>query len=190
MNEFQADIETCLEVLNQGGIILYPTDTVWGLGCDATNEHAIKKIFALKKRSEAKSMIVLVENEEAVSNYTDAALMPVHIYLRENKDPVTVIYPKAKNISSSIISNDGSVGIRVPKDSFCLNLLSKLKKPIVSTSANISGKHTPLSFSEIEEEIKKGVDYIVSYRQKEIDKGKPSQIIACDEQGRITVIRM
>src|SRR6476661_5217718 len=140
---YRNDIEECLQVLDQGGLILYPTDTVWGIGCDATNETAVAKIYALKSRNEAKSMIILVGDEADIPGYTDQAELRVFDYIKGIHKPVTVIYQHAKNLAKNLVNQDGSVGIRVVKDDFCRELITRFGKPVVSTSSNISGYPPP-----------------------------------------------
>lgn len=182
------EIKRSADVLRKGGIILYPTDTVWGIGCDATNEGAVQKIFKIKQRSEAKSMIVLVAEPHQVSFYADEPAVAKDLVEFAEK-PLTLIYPKAKGLAKSIIAEDGSIGIRVVKDEFCQQLIDFLHKPIVSTSANISGEPSPGNFSEISDLIKTSVDYVVNLRQEEKGKNTPSQIIKIGMDGLIQIIR-
>jgi len=182
------EIKRSAEVLRKGGIILYPTDTVWGIGCDATNETAVQKIFKIKQRSEAKSMIVLVAETHQVSFYADEPAVAKDLAEFAEK-PLTIIYPKAKGIAKSLIAEDGSIGIRVVKDEFCQQLIDFLHKPLVSTSANISGEPSPSNFSEISDIIKTSVDYVVNLRQEEKGKRTPSQIIKIGMDGLIQIIR-
>ena len=187
--QFENDITYCLKVLQEGGLILYPTDTVWGIGCDATNDEAVAKIYALKKRQESKSMIVLVGEDQDISKYTQQPSIKVYDYIKGLQKPVTVIYQNAFNLSRNIINEDGSIGIRVVNEKFCKTLLQQFGKPIVSTSANISGFPTPLIFSDIDLLIKKGVDYIVQYRLEESAPAQPSAIIKINDDGSYTIIR-
>ena len=170
------EIKRSADVLRNGGIILYPTDTVWGIGCDATNEAAVQKIFKIKKRNEAKSMIVLVAEAHQVSFYADEPEVAKDLVEFAEK-PLTIIYPKAKGLAKSLIAEDGSIGIRVVKDEFCQQLVNFLHKPIVSTSANVSGEPSPANYAEISDTIKSSVDYVVNLRQEERGKSTPSQII-------------
>jgi len=186
---FKNDIEQCLTVLKSGGIILYPTDTVWGIGCDATNETAVAKIYALKNRIESKSMIILVAEESEILHYTSPQTNQIFDYLKGIHKPVTVIYPNAKDLAKNIINSDGTVGIRIAKDDFCKELIHAFGKPIVSTSANISGYPTPGIFSDIDILIKSGVDYVVQYRQEDDQPASPSTIIKIKEDGDIEIIR-
>ena len=186
---FKNDVEQCLTVLKNGGIILYPTDTVWGIGCDATNEIAVAKIYALKNRIESKSMIILVAEESEILQYTTPQTNQIYDYLKGIHKPVTVIYPNAKNLAKNIINTDGTVGIRIVKDDFCKALIHAFGKPIVSTSSNVSGYPTPGLFSDIDIQIKNGVDYVVKYRQEDDQAVSPSTIIKINDHGNIDIIR-
>lgn len=188
MVNFEHDIENCLAVLKYGGILLYPTDTVWGIGCDATNEAAVAKIFALKNRADAKAMIVLVSDEKDILQYTAAPDLAVFNYLETAHKPTTVIYEGALGLAENLIASDGSIAIRICKDSFCKQLIKRFRKPIVSTSANISGLPAAKIFSEISEDIKAGVDYVVQYRQEDTTIAEPSAIIKW-KHGMAEVIR-
>lgn len=185
---FENDIEQCLLVLKEGGLILYPTDTVWGIGCDATNEESVTKIYALKKRQDEKAMIVLVANEKDVLQYTAAPDLAVFDFLQTTVKPTTVIYDGAIGLAGNLINKDGSIGIRICNERFCRHLLKRFRKPIVSTSANISGEPTAKVFAEISKEIKMGVDYIVHYRQGDNIAAQPSSVIKWDN-GKIEVLR-
>ena len=186
---FDEDIINCVKVLNEGGIILYPTDTVWGLGCDPTNEEAISKIFKLKQRSESKSMIILVADESDILNYTNQPSVKIYDYIKGIHKPTTVIYQHAKNLSPKVIAEDGSVAIRVVKDKFCQELIKAFGKPLVSTSSNISGYPAPPLFRDIDILIKNGVDYTVRYRQDEDTPSEPSAIVKINEDGSYVTIR-
>jgi L-threonylcarbamoyladenylate synthase len=183
------DIKNALDTLRKGGIILYPTDTIWGIGCDATNAEAVSKIYQLKQREETKSMLVLVDTPGRIDRYTEDVPDIVWQLIEANDKPMTIIYPKAKNLAANLISSDGSVGIRIADDEFCQKLISRFNKPIVSTSANISGKPSPALFDEISDEIKDGVDYIVQWRQDDLRKSSASQIIKVGTRGEIEIIR-
>ena len=185
----EQDIEECLTVLKNGGLILYPTDTVWGIGCDATNETAVAKIYALKKRNEHKSMIILVAEENEILNYSSQTSLTIFDYIKGIHKPVTVIYSDAKNIAKNLINEDGSVGIRVVKDEFCRRLISSFGKPIVSTSSNISGYPPPALYNDIDIKIKSGVDYIVQHRQDDFEIAEPSTVIKINEAGEIIILR-
>lgn len=189
MIPFNEDLQSCLEVLQTGGLILYPTDTVWGIGCDATNKAAVQKIYTLKKRADSKALIVLVHEEKQLLDYTDQPNLIIFDYIKGLHKPTTVIYKKAKNLASNLIAEDGSIGIRICKDVFCNQLIQSFGKPIVSTSANVSGYPTPLCFNDISLDIIEGVDYVVKHRQDEIEMHQPSSIIKWDEEGHLVVIR-
>lgn len=186
---FENDIENCLVVLRSGGLILYPTDTVWGIGCDATNNEAVERIYRLKQRSETKSMIILLPEEKDIPNYVSQANPLVFDYIKGIHKPTTMIYDGAKNLASNLIGADGSIAIRIPNEAFCKQLLKKFGKPIVSTSSNLSGYPTPRLFTDIDAVIKKGVDYIVEHRQDDNTEAEPSTIIRVKEDGGYEVIR-
>lgn len=183
------DIKKALEVLKKGGVILYPTDTIWGLGCDATNQEAVKKIYEIKQRDDSKSMLVLLENPGFLTNYVQQVPDIAFDLIELTDKPLTIIYKGAKNLALNLISHDGSIGIRVASDDFCKQLISRFRKPIVSTSANISGQASPSNFHEISEEIKKAVDYIVEHRQDDYSKSQASSIIKLGPSGEIEIIR-
>ena len=184
----QQEIKTCLEVLNNGGLILYPTDTVWGIGCDATNPEAIKKVYQLKQREDSKSLICLAADDRMLKKYVKE-VPQVAIDIIEIADkPTTIIYDEAQNLAQNLIADDGSIAFRIPDDDFCYWLLRKFNKPIVSTSANISGEPTPNSFKEISAPILKGVDYVVNLQRDKICKN-PSSIIKLSNNGVVKVIR-
>lgn len=188
MTGFENDIEQCLQVLQQGGLLLYPTDTVWGIGCDATNEEAVKKIYAIKKRQDEKAMIVLVADEREVLQYTASPDLSVFDYLQQTSKPTTVIYEGAIGLAENLTGKDGSIAIRICNEPFCRHLIKRFRKPIVSTSANISGQSTAKIFADITDEIKSQVDYIVKYRQDDTTIAEPSSVIKWDN-GTITIIR-
>lgn len=183
------DINAVLAVLKKGGIILYPTDTIWGIGCDATNFEAVKRIYEIKKRVDSKSMLVLLDSEARLQQYVNEVPEIAWQLLEVSDKPITIIYPGAKNLSENLVSEDGSVGIRITKEEFSKNLIYRFRKPVVSTSANISGEKSPANFNEISEEIKKSVDYIVNYRQDDYTKSIPSSIIKLGLKNEIQIIR-
>lgn len=189
MFQFEEDIQSCVKALQKGELILYPTDTVWGIGCDATNEQAVANIFKLKKRVDTKSMIVLVHDEKSILDYVDNANLQVFDYIKGIHKPTTVIYPNAKNIAKNLLATDGSIGIRICKDSFCQKIIQLFGKPIVSTSANISGYPTPLCFNDISLDVIEGVQYVVKYRQDELTLKQPSSVIQWDKEGKLIIIR-
>lgn len=182
------EINKCIEVLKSGGIILYPTDTVWGIGCDATNEEAVKRIYELKQRNDSKSMIVIIANDAMLNKHVVEVPDLAWDIIDISDKPTTIIYPKAKNLAKNVIAEDGSIGIRMVKKGFCNQLVYKFNKPIVSTSANTSTKPTPQTFHEISTEIKEGVDFIVNQK---FDSGnhQSSSIIQLGLSGEIKIIR-
>ncbi len=182
------EINNCIKVLIEGGLILYPTDTVWGIGCDATNEEAIKKIYTLKKRVDSKSMICLVANDAMLEKYVEKVPEVAYDLIELQTKPITIIYDQPRGVAQNLIAADNTLGIRVASDQFCKYLIQRFKKPIVSTSANISGFPTPRNFKEIGHEIIKGVDYVVNlHRDKE--NSTPSSIIKLGNDGTVKVIR-
>ncbi len=183
------DIKKALEVLKNGGIILYPTDTIWGIGCDATNEKAVDRIYKIKKREDSKSMLVLMENPALLERYVTEVPEIAWDLVEVATTPLTVIYPKAKNLAKNLIAEDGSIGIRFTKEAFTTQLLQRFRRPLVSTSANISGEKSPAFFDEISDEIKNQVDYIVEYRQNDTIPAQPSSIIKLGAGGQIDIIR-
>ncbi|WP_340112220.1 L-threonylcarbamoyladenylate synthase [Maribellus mangrovi] len=183
------DIKKALEVLKGGGVILYPTDTIWGIGCDATNEEAVKRIYEIKKREDSKSMLVLMENPALLDRYVDEVPEVAWDLVEISTTPLTVIYPGAKNLAKNLIAEDGSIGIRFTKEEFTGKLLERLRRPLVSTSANVSGEKSPAFFDEISEYIKSSVDYIVEYRQDDTAPATPSSIIKLGPGGQIDIIR-
>jgi len=187
--KYMDDVTKCLDVLKAGGIILYPTETIWGIGCDATNEQAVKKIYELKHKQELQSLLVLVDHADRLGRYVkqipEAAIQLIEV----NDKPMTIIYPGAVNLASNIISPEGSIGIRITSDEFCKKLISSFNKPLVSTSANLSGEPYPETFRDIPESILKGVDYVVKWRQKDPNPGTPSSIIKVGSKGQIEIIR-
>jgi len=188
-SDFSGDIQKCLEVLRTGGVILYPTDTIWGLGCDATNSSAVSKLFEIKKRPENMAMVVLMNSEVMIENYVKEVPEIAWQLIEVTEEPLTIVYPGAKNIATNVIAKDGSIAIRLCKDNFCTQLISRFRKPLVSTSANFSGEKSPTIFSEISSDLLKKADYVVSYRQKDNSTTKPSSIIKLGIGGEIEVIR-
>ncbi len=191
MNEagfFETEVEEALDVLKKGGVILYPTDTIWGIGCDATSEEAVMRIYQLKKREDSKSMIILMADEREVLQYVAAPDLAVFDFLEEQTRPTTIIFEGAIGLPSNLIAADGSIAIRIVKDPFCRHLIRRLRKPIVSTSANISGQASPASFADIPLQIIKAVDHVVKWRQDDHSNSLPSQIIRW-VNGRVEYIR-
>lgn len=188
------DLEQALEVLRAGGIIIYPTDTVWGIGCDATNAEAVSKIYALKQREDSKSMLVLLDAPGKLQGYVkdipEAAWMLLEVSDNgENQKPLTLIYPGARNMAENLIAEDGSIGIRITSDPFSKALCERLKRPIVSTSANISGHPTARFFHEIEHALLDGADYVCRFRREDNTPHQPSSIIRLNADGTIQIIR-
>ena len=184
----KTEIENCLDVLDNGGIILYPTDTVWGIGCDATNADAVKKIFKLKQRPDSKTMICLVANDAMLERYVKKVPDLAYDIMDLSEKPVTIIYDQPIGVAKNLIAEDNTMAIRVARDLFCQRLIQRLKKPLVSTSANLAGNPTPRSFREIDPQILKGVDYVVNL-QREGENAKPSSIIRLRNDGTVKVIR-
>ncbi|MFG6687174.1 L-threonylcarbamoyladenylate synthase [Mariniflexile sp. HNIBRBA6329] len=182
------EINKALQILKDGGLILYPTDTVWGIGCDATNPEAVKKVYALKQREDSKALICLVADDRMLKKYIknvpEVALNIIDI----TDKPTTIIYDDAQNLASNLVAEDGTIAIRIPDDEFCFQLCRKLNGAIVSTSANISGFPTPNSFKEIQQEVLKGVDYVVNLHHEKICN-KPSSIIKLSNNGVVKIIR-
>lgn len=176
-------------VLKQGGVILYPTDTVWGIGCDATNPEAVKKVYEIKKRADNKAMLVLVDNEAKVDYYVKEVPSVAWDLIELTTKPLTIIYYGARYLAENLIGEDGTIGIRVTEEEFSKQLCFHFRKAIVSTSANISGEPTPATFSEISDEIKQAVDYVVNHRQKDTSRPKPSSIIKLGAKGEVKIIR-
>ncbi|WP_342647761.1 L-threonylcarbamoyladenylate synthase [Mucilaginibacter sp. CSA2-8R] len=183
------EVKNALEVINQGGIILYPTDTIWGLGCDATNTEAIQKIYALKQRAQEKSMIILLDTENKLESYIREVPAIAYDLIEFAENPLTLVMPGAKNISPALIAADGSVGVRVSTHPFCQQLIQRLRKPLVSTSANISGQPSPQNFSQVSDEIINGVDYVVNQDQHDLSIKKPSTIMRLEPDGKFAFIR-
>src|SRR6202000_2166763 len=172
------EVAKAFKIVQEGGIILYPTDTIWGIGCDATNTEAVKKIYQLKQRDEAKSMIILLDTDNKLESYIKEVPSIAYDLNEYAENPLTLVMPGAKNVSPALIAEDGSLGVRVVKNDFCQQLIQRLRKPLVSTSANISGKPSPQNFGQIDPDIIDGVDYVVDIEQYNIDVKKPSTIIS------------
>ncbi len=184
----QDDINACLETLKRGGIILYPTDTVWGLGCDATNADAVDALFALKNRPNTKAMICLVSDFKMLNQYVEEVPEVAYDILKYANKPTTIVYEKPIRIAENLVGEDDTLGIRVPKNEFCSKLIRKFKKPIVSTSANFAGDPTPRNFKSIKPAIKEKVDYVV---KKDYTKPKvaPSSVIKIGLSGTVEILR-
>jgi L-threonylcarbamoyladenylate synthase len=186
---FKEDIKRALEVLQQGGVILYPTDTIWGIGCDATNPEAVKRVYDIKRRADSKAMLVLVDSEVKVDFYVKDVPEVAWSLIELTTKPLTIIYDGARNLAPNLLAEDGSVGIRVTQEAFSKQLCFRFRKAIVSTSANLSGQPSPKTFADIPEEVKSQVDYIVGYRQGETANPAPSSIIKLGAGGEVKVIR-
>jgi Sua5/YciO/YrdC/YwlC family protein len=182
------EIDKAYNIVVQGGVILYPTDTIWGIGCDATNAGAVRRIYEIKQRSDAKSMLVLLDTSARLDYYVEVPYIALDLMEVSDK-PLTIIYPHAKNLAPELIADDGSIGIRITHEAFSQGLCRKLRKPLVSTSANVSGTPSPACFDEIKEEIIRSVDYVVNYRRNDTKPAKPSSIIQVDDGGLIKIIR-
>lgn len=185
------DLQQALKVLREGGVILYPTDTVWGIGCDATNADAVARVYEIKKRVDSKAMLVLLDGAGKLQGYVDKVPETAWLLLEasEGQRPMTIIYPKAKNLAPNLLAEDGSVGIRITSEPFTKALCEQLRHPIVSTSANISGEPTAKTFKEISQELLETVDYVCQFRRNDTTTYKPSSIIKIDEKERIMIIR-
>ena len=183
------EVNKALKIIQDGGIILYPTDTIWGIGCDATNTDAVKKIYELKQREESKSMIILVDIDNKLQSYISEVPDIAYELIEYAENPLTLVMPGAKNISPALIAEDGSVGIRVTSHPFCQQLIQRLRKPLVSTSANISGQPSPEYFSKIDQGIIDGVDYVVDLDQHSTEIKKPSTIMRLAPNGGFEFIR-
>ncbi len=182
------EIKTCLDVLQNGGIILYPTDTVWGIGCDATNAEAVSKVYQLKRRASTKTMICLVANDFMLEQHVQKVPDVAYDIIDMATKPTTIVYDKPKGVAKNLVAEDDTLAIRVASDKFCQYLIQRLKKPLVSTSANIAGEPSPTSFKEISPEILKGVDYVVNL-DRDKEKSTPSSIIKLGNDGTVKVIR-
>ena len=189
MSPFDQEIRDCLQTLKSGGTLLYPTDTIWGIGCDATNTLAVEKVFRIKGRMESKSLIILLDTAEKLSDYV-SVIPEIAWDLLENVDtPLTIIYPDAKNLAKKVIADDGSIAIRIVKNEFCRILISEFGKPIVSTSANISGQNPPMTYKNIPDQIIRGVDHVVDESLFQLQQVKASRIIKLNQNGEFLIIR-
>ncbi len=180
---FQPDIEPALACLRNGGVLLYPTDTIWGIGCDATNPEAVEKIFRIKKRDPAKSLIILLADQRDILKYIAAPDPELFDYLDALQEPTTIIYEDAIGLADGVAAADGSIGIRLTTDPFCRHLIKRLGHPLVSTSANFSGSAAPTHFSEISTALREAVDYVVHYRQNDMQSARPSQLVRWTSTG-------
>ena len=189
MGTIAEEAKKAVEVMRKGGVILYPTDTVWGIGCDATNPDAVKRVYEIKRRVDSKAMLVLVDSDVKVDFYVREVPPVAWDLIELSTKPLTIIYDGARNLASNLVGDDGSVGIRVTREEFSKQLCSRFRKAIVSTSANVSGQPTPRCFAEISDEIKQAVDYVVGVRQDEPAGAAPSSIIRLGAHGEVKVIR-
>ena len=187
--KLQQEVRKAVEVLRRGGVILYPTDTVWGLGCDATNAEAVERIYAIKQRDPSKSMLVLVDSEARAEAFVDEMPPIAWDLIEVSTDPLTIIYPKGKNLAPNLTAADGSIGIRVTSEAFSKALCEAFHAPVVSTSANFSGQPAPAIFSEIDEALKQRVDYVVDFRRDDFEKKRPSGIIKLMKNGTFAILR-
>ena len=185
----QDEVKKAVEVMRKGGVILYPTDTVWGIGCDATNPEAVKRVYEIKRRADSKALICLVDSEDRLARYVRNVADVTWDMMELTTKPLTIIFDNANGLASNLLAEDGSVGIRITREEFSHELCFRFQKPIVSTSANISGEPTAQTFDAISDEIKESVDYVVRYNQRCKEKHQPSSIIRIKENGEFTIIR-
>lgn len=186
---FEQDIKNALDILRRGGIIVYPTDTIWGIGCDATNAEAVNKIYMLKHRAESKSMLALVDSEASLERWVENVPEAAWQLIEAAVSPLTIIYDKPIGIAPNLLAEDGSLGIRITEETFSRELCRRLRHPLVSTSANVSGEKAPASFNDISKEILEGADYVAEYRRKEDVKAVASNIIKVSDSGVFKIIR-
>lgn len=183
------DLECACKVMREGGVILYPTDTIWGLGCDASNEDAVRRIFRIKQRSDSKSMLVLLDSAAKLNYYVEDIPDVAYDLMELSEKPLTIIYDGARRLAPQLVAEDGSVGIRITKELFSRDLCARMKGAVVSTSANVSGQPSPACFGEVSKEIIDAVDYVVEYRRNDVSKSKPSSIIKLGAGGQVRIIR-
>jgi L-threonylcarbamoyladenylate synthase len=188
-SQYEQELWRVVEILRSGGTILYPTDTIWGIGCDATNFEAVENVYKIKHRVESKSLIVLLDDETLLPEYVEKVPDISFDLINSLDKPTTIIYSGAKNLASNVIAQDGSIAIRVTKDAFCRDLIKLFGKPIVSTSANISGDPSPVIYRDVPDDILNGVDYIVSLYHERMNSPKPSTIIRLFENGEFIIVR-
>lgn len=188
-NLFDTEVEAALDVLRKDGVILYPTDTIWGLGCDATHAESIRRIYQIKQREDTKSLIILVADEREILQYVAAPDLAVFDFIQQQTRPTTIIFDNAIGLPDNLVAQDGSIAIRIVQDEFCKHLIKRLRKPLVSTSANISGEPSPKTFKDVSAAIKSSVDYSVKWRQDDETPSQPSQIIKWESNGKYQVIR-
>ena len=189
LSEYREDINKAIDVMNKGGVVLYPTDTIWGIGCDATNEEAVKRVFEIKRRNDAKALITLIDSEAKLEAYVENVPEVAWQLIEVAERPLTIIYDGARNLAPNLLAEDGSVGIRITREEFSKNLCMRMRRPIVSTSANISGEPSPQSFADISSEILSAVDYVCTSRREEKQNPPASNIIKLGAGGEVKVIR-
>ena len=189
LNDMEEEVKLSVDFLKKGKIILYPTDTIWGIGCDATQLKPVDRIYRLKQRFERKSMIILLDHQDKLSTFVKKVPPIAYDLIERYHEPLTIIYPNARNVARNVVAEDGTLAIRIVRDEFCRQMISLLNKPVVSTSANLSGQPAPIIFNKIPKEILEGVDYIVKYNRDVIIRTKPSTIIRLLESGEFEVIR-
>ena len=189
MGTIADEAKKCVDIMRKGGVILYPTDTVWGIGCDATDPEAVKRVYEIKKREDSKALLLLVDSADRLARYVGEVPAVAWDLIELTTKPLTIIYDGARNLAPNLIAEDGSVGIRVTSELFSKELCYRFQKAVVSTSANVSGEPTPNNFSEISQEIIDAVDYVVNYKQLELGKSKSSSIIKLTKNGTVTIIR-
>lgn len=189
MGTIADEAKKCVEVMRRGGVILYPTDTVWGIGCDASNADAVKRVYEIKRRADSKAMLLLVDSADRLARYVGDVPAVAWDLIELTTKPLTIIYDGARNVAPALVAEDGSVGIRVTQELFSKELCYRFQKAVVSTSANISGESAPGNFGEISKEIIDAVDYVVNYRQMEKGKAKSSSIIKLAANGTVSIIR-
>lgn len=185
----EEDIKQAVETMRKGGVILYPTDTIWGIGCDATNEEAVRRVYEIKRREDSKALICLVDSDNRLQRYVKDVPNVAWDLIEYATRPLTIIFDGARNLAPNLVAEDGSIGIRVTREEFSRQLCYRFQKAIVSTSANISGEPSPACFAEVSDEIKNAVDYVVRCRQKEKTKSVPSSIIKLGADGEVKIIR-
>lgn len=183
------EVAKAADIVKRGGLILYPTDTVWGIGCDASNPEAVRKVFELKRRADNKAMIVLVGSADDVACYVESMPDVAHDLIEVSEKPLTIVYDRGVRLAPALLGEDGSVGIRVTREAFSSSLCRRLRRPLVSTSANISGQPAPALFPEISEEILNGVDYVVDYRRDDLSRRQPSTVMRLSSGGVFKVLR-
>ena len=188
-NIFENDVKKCVSIIKEHGVILYPTDTIWGLGCDIKNEKAIEKIFKIKKRDKQKSFVILMTDVQQLSKYIANPPLEIDTILEQYTEPTTIIYPDAINLPNALIASDGSIAVRITKDTFCRSLIKRLRSPIVSTSANMSGDESPTFFKKIKKEIIQSADYVVKYKQDDETISFASSILKYEKDGSFKKLR-